>query len=202
MIHRTFLAACSFCVAVAALLFWAPSSNAAILQPIAGTGYDEQMVVTTAGTPAVTATMDRGTTLVFTTWYELGQNTSAPSTGLPMGTTFAAQDGSGNYYSLQPDTGNNAILVGETSAPNTSSAPTTGTFVLSTPASYSSLSLLASAGNGPGTVDVTLDLQNGGTVDLGTISIGNWFTSGPGPFPIAYDAPRPVQRNHPRLPQR
>jgi hypothetical protein len=179
-----------FFVAVAAVFFWAPSSKAAVLQPISGTGYDEQMVVTTAGTPTVTATMDRGTyqPLTFTTWYELGQNTSAPLTGLPMGTTFAAQDGSGNNYSLQPDTGNNAILVGQTSATNNSSAPTTGTFVLSTPASYGTLSLLASAGNGPGTVDVTLDLQNGGTIDLGNVSIGNWFAGSPSAFPIAYDA--------------
>src|SRR5207237_10863382 len=59
-----------------------------------GGGFNQRMVVpvgTTFATSGITATMDGGTTLAGNTWYELGQNAAAPTTGVPMDQQVTSQ---------------------------------------------------------------------------------------------------------------
>ena len=69
-----------FFVASGAVLSWADLAGAQAI-PLAGTGYNENVVVgvgeTFSGAP-ITATVDGGTSKSGNTWYQLGQNSVAP----------------------------------------------------------------------------------------------------------------------------
>jgi hypothetical protein len=148
--------------------------------PISVTGFDQSMVVAAGETflgGALTATMDGGTgSFVSTsTWYGVGQNTSAPTTGLPIGVVTSMGDptttlefapfGSGNVPS------DDAILIDSTN--------TTGAFTLSSPADYGSLALIAATATTSTTnvIGYTLMFSDGST-QTGSLTVNNWFTSG------------------------
>jgi len=162
--------------------------------PIAVTGFDQSMVLAVGGTytgGGLTATMDDGTLspLQGTAWYEVGQNSSAPTTGLPIGVVTSMGDptttlefapfGSGNVPS------DDAILIDSTN--------TTGAFTLSSPADYGSLALIASSAT-TSTTDVigyTLMFSDGST-QTGSLTVNNWFTSGE---TVAYGAGGRINQN-------
>lgn len=117
---------------------------------------------------AITATLDAGTARTGYTWYEQGFNTGSPSVGLPpAGVSFTT----GNYsYILAPYNANNAVMIDNITSP-------TATITLNSPATYSSLALLGSAGHGPMTVSYTVHHADN-SVDTGTLSFADWFGSG------------------------
>lgn len=93
--------------------------------------------------------------------------------GLPNSGTIAASNGI--TYQLVPYTGNNVLMLG----PQAPGAVTTGKLVLTTPASYVSLSLLTFATEGQyvtPTYAVTLSFTDGTKVSGGTYSVFDWFT--------------------------
>jgi autotransporter-associated beta strand protein len=152
--------------------------------PINGTGYDYNIVVglgqlfTTPGSlGGITATMDGGTAGTGNTWYALGQNTAASSTGLPMGTTFTSTsadtaplfNGNNSQFTLQNTGTNNAIFVA-----SNGSLPKTGTFTLTTPGNYSAISFVGADGNGANSLQVTFNYV-GGTSYTTTASFFDWF---------------------------
>jgi len=181
---RNFL--CS--LAALSVISWAGLASAQFL-PIAGSGYDQNVVVGVGETftsAPITATMDGGITKSGNTWYELGQNTAAKTTGLPMGTTFTVSSSATGLHTFQlqgVDT-NNAICVGS-SGTGGGGLGLTGTFTLTTPAEYPAISFLASSGNGSANnnIDVTFHYA-GSTTFSSTFSAGDWF----GNTPVAYDA--------------
>src|SRR5204862_4318208 len=74
---------------------------------------------------AVTASMDGGAAKTGNTWYQLGKNTAAATTGLPNpGVVTSLADATASFL-LQPYTGNNAVLLDSTrtSATLTALAP-------------------------------------------------------------------------------
>ena len=111
--------------------------------PISVTGWDENMIVGLGQTYAnagLNATMDNGTNVGAggNTWYALGQNTGAPTTGLPVGVvTTSASDPASAFY-IQP-AGNDALLINQ-------SQVTTGTLTLTSPAAYTTLEVFGSDG--------------------------------------------------------
>jgi hypothetical protein len=148
--------------------------------PISVTGFDQSMVVAAGESyagGALTASMDDGTRspLAGTTWYGVGQNASAPTTGLPIGVVTSMGDptttlefapfGSGNVPS------DDAILIDSTH--------TTGAFTLSSPADYGSLALMTSTATTSTTnvIGYTLMFSDGST-QTGSLTVNNWFTSG------------------------
>jgi fibronectin-binding autotransporter adhesin len=146
-----------------------------------GNGYNQKMVVpvgTTFATSGISATMDAGVTLGGNTWYAVGQNTAAPTTGLPSGQTIASLANPTISYTLPvaDTTHNNAMLLDATH--------TAGRFVLATPTSnLSTISFLASAGNG-GTplpvITATLHYSDGTADATGlTFSPPDWFQAAP-----------------------
>src|SRR5579859_3669473 len=81
---------------------------------------------------AVTATMDGGTTKVNNTWYEVGVNVAAPTTGLPTGLVHGQTD-TNSTYQIQPAVGMNAFLLDAVNP--------TGTITLGTPVALHGFSL-------------------------------------------------------------
>ncbi len=159
----------------------AVSTASAAVTSISVTGYNRDVVVE-AGAPTnaagvTDATMDGGaTTPTGGTWYAQGFNTAALATGLPApGTTITSLTASDHSYTfpLSYGPGNgaagltpNAFVVGQGSG--------SPTVTLTTPARYSVLSFIGSAGHGPVTVAYTINFADA-TTQTGTISVGDWF---------------------------
>ncbi|HEX7652955.1 MAG TPA: autotransporter-associated beta strand repeat-containing protein, partial [Verrucomicrobiae bacterium] len=129
-------------------------------------------------TAAVNASMDGGLSLSGTTWYDQGFNTGSPGVGLPTPGSTITTNLSGTNYSYvfaNSYTTNDVALVDPTVA---------GNLTLSTPTACSALSFLASAGNGPMTVNVTVTHGDAST-ETSTIVVPDWFDS---TGPIAFAA--------------
>src|SRR5215470_14455741 len=97
-----------------------------------------------------TATMDNGAGNTGNTWYEVGYNQSAPTTGVPAhGTTFTSESAGDHSYQMAPSyLANDAVLI--------DSSVSSATLTLTSPASYSALSFLLSSGNGSVTIGYTV----------------------------------------------
>ena len=142
--------------------------------PVSFSGFNQDIVIE-SGTPvdtgafanAVTATMDGGTGKTGTTWYAVGEDTDAPTTGLPMGTTFTSGADSSTSFALPSAVGNNAVLL--------NAVTTSATLTLNTPAMFASLSLLGASANGSTTVSVTLEFSDATNLSLGNFVISDWF---------------------------
>ena len=118
----------------------------------------------------VTATMDGGTAVTGYTWNEIGYpGNSTP--GLPHpGTTFtAASPASPVHQFTMPPTyrGNCCIFVDPSNG---------GSLNFTTPAAYTSLSILNTAGNGPVAINYTISYQDG-TTQTGSFNALDWFNS-------------------------
>jgi autotransporter-associated beta strand protein len=153
-----------------------------------GTGFNQKMVVpvgTTFATSGITATMDGGTAITGNTWYELGQNTAAATTGLPMGTTITSTTNAQYKYALQPSTSRNALLL--------DNGGTTGRFTLTTPtANLATISFLTSSGNGAGTLTATIHYSDGTPDATGlTFTSPDWFNN----TPVAINASGRINSN-------
>jgi autotransporter-associated beta strand protein len=146
------------------------------------TGSNQRMVIpagTTFATSGITATMDDGAQTPFTgyTWYAQGQNTMAPSAGLPMGATITGP--SNNSYTLPVANGiaNDTLLLDSIHA--------TGKLVLGTPAKFGTISFLTSSAN-PGntlpTVTVTLHYTDGTPDAPGSMFVSPDWLGGAGGF--------------------
>lgn len=168
---------------LAAVLLAAGLASARAAQiPIGVTGFNQDLVVgvgQTYGNPPLTATMDAGAGGFgggVNTWYALGQNTSAPTTGLPMGQVVTSQSDPNTTLIFPTVSGSspNALLIDSSNS---------GTLTLSTPAEYSTLALFGSTGSGTNTVSYTLHFA-GGSTQTGTVTFPDWF----GNSPVAYDA--------------
>src|SRR5262249_43879201 len=93
--------------------------------PISVSGFNQDVVVDSNPlTSSITATMDGGTSKTGTTFYAVGYNAAAPTTGLPMGTALASAANANITYDLQSATGKNVLLLDD--------ATTTGTLTLAT----------------------------------------------------------------------
>ncbi|HSU54372.1 MAG TPA: hypothetical protein VLT36_09955, partial [Candidatus Dormibacteraeota bacterium] len=131
--------------------------------PLTPGSFNKDIVVEkTASPPAqmlVTANLDAGTNLAGiaagggtggnqNSMYEIGFGTTA-GTGLPFhGTLFNAQSNTTHHFRMPADyTTNNAIFVGGSGTVVTQVV--NGSFALNTPAAYTHLSVLATAGSGP-----------------------------------------------------
>ena len=153
-------------------------STGATQVPVSVTGFNQDMVVDvgTLMNPValqgvVTATMDGGATKRSYTWYELGEDKTAPTTGLPMGTTFVSSADPTTSFSLQLATGMNALMLDSTHA--------NGNLTFTTPGVFSSLSLLGASDSGPTTVAITLEFTDSSTLSLGNVVVPDWFNNTP-----------------------
>jgi hypothetical protein len=140
--------------------------------PLASSSFNYDIVVErTAPSPigrATTASMDAGTNNTDASWYEIGFNTAAPTTGLPAaGSTFASAAAANHQYTMAPNyTTNNAMLI--------DGIVTNGTWTVTTPVAYTNLSFLTSGGHNGRTIAVLIHHQDG-TTERSTFSSPDWF---------------------------
>src|SRR6185369_11556093 len=120
--------------------------------PLARSSFNNDIVVERTAPPpigrATSASMDAGTNNTDASWYEIGFNTVAPTTGLPAaGSTFASAAAASHQYTMASSyTANNAMLI--------DGIVTNGTWTLTTPVAYTNLSFLTSGGHNGRTIAV------------------------------------------------
>lgn len=182
------------------------STDYTVFTPVDVTGFNRDMVV--ENTAPLTGSLygkanvimnDAATNVNNWTWYEVGFNKQALTTGIPA----AGSDVSGgtplHTFTMPPTYAtNNAIYLANIEN------YTTGTLTLTTPTAYSGLSFLGAAGNGPVSVNITVYFADN-SVEYHTINVLDWFNGG-NSFYIANGRYNPstlgfdnVNNNNPRL---
>ena len=160
-------------------------SHAASMLPLAATGWENDIVFGGNDTLAfgisggINGSVDNGVS-DGSTWYELGYNGGAPTTGLPTAVTNSQSLGADLSFQFQPfGSGNvkvnNAVLAG-------------GTLSLVAPAPMVRLALIGSTGNGDSNLSVTVNFADLSTETFpltGTTGIEQDWFGGTG---IAYTA--------------
>lgn len=160
---------------------------AAMITPISATGYNQNMIISTAsGSANITATMDNGTNLSAggDTFFEMGVDThNGTSEGVPQaGVVFGSATDVNHTFVLQPNgLGPNGAV--QDDALMLDASHTTGTLTLTGTSAYSILSFLVAGGQGGAPVNVLINYSNGGTQSA-IISVPDWFNN----TPIAFDA--------------
>src|SRR3954470_20251707 len=150
--------------------------------PILQSSYTADVIVERTAVPGpggrfTYASMDQGTNNGGFTFYEVGYNTNTAltlTTGIPVaGSTFTHQTLPDHQYAMAPSySAPNALLI-------TTNQILNGTFSFSSPAPYSSLSLVASSGGGTCKMNYTIHFADS-SVETGTLTVGDWF-NGPNP---------------------
>src|SRR6267142_177608 len=140
--------------------------------PLASSSFNYDIVVERTAPPAIgratTASMDAGTNNTDASWYEIGFNTAAPTTGFPAaGSTFASASAANHQFTMAPSYAtNNAMLI--------DGIVSNGTWTLTTPAAYTNLSFLTSGGHNGRTIGVVIHHQDC-TAERGSFSSPDWF---------------------------
>jgi hypothetical protein len=134
---------------------------------------------------SITATIDGATNLGGDTWYQIGTDTAAPTTGIPVGgSTFISQTNNGTgglptvTYTMPAYVGNDALLLYADGAGGTKNL--TGTITFATPVLATDFAVLTSSGNGTGKPIVTANYADATpSATLGTLTSGDWFGNTP-----------------------
>jgi hypothetical protein len=114
----------------------------------------------------VTATMDAGERKLDYTWYELGVNSAASTTGIKTGLLTGQTDPLSTYL-LQSASGLNTLMLDTNRR--------SGTITFERPVNVTALSLAGSSGHGAGTVTATLRFTDGSTNQLSPLTFADWF---------------------------
>jgi PEP-CTERM motif len=117
-------------------------------------------------TNTITASMDGGLSKSGDTWYELGVNAAAPTTGIRTGLIQGQVDPLSTYI-IPSATGLNTLMLDTNRR--------SGTLTFDRPISATALSLAASSGHGAGTLTPTLRFTDGTTDTISPIVVGDWF---------------------------
>lgn len=181
------------------------SSDYATFTPLDVTGFNRDMVVE-AGAPVTGGLFDKcnvimddgATNLTGNTWYEIGFNKAAPTTGLPAAGTDISGGTPLHTFTMPASYAvNNCLYLGPYEG------YTSGTLTLTTPVALNGLSFLGAAGNGPVNASVTVHFADA-SVEYYTLSIADWFGNDDfyiarGRFVPANLAFNNVNDNNPRL---
>jgi autotransporter-associated beta strand protein len=158
-----------------------PTSSQQILS-IAG-GFNQDVVVeNTAGSAAslVTTAFDAIGKSTGFDFFEHGYNAQT-SGGLPSNHTFASATNAAVSFQLQPYNANNVMLLQPAG-----SGTSTGTFVLSRPGAYSTISFLAAAANGASSANLDLYFSDGSETVVNE-NVPDWFSTSPSALPSGTD---------------
>lgn len=149
---------------------------------LAASSFTRDMIVeATAPTASLngaytTASMDGGTANNGYSWYELGYDRAAVTTGIPnAGSTISSSSAPDHYYTFAPSYAANDVAFIDSSH--------SATLTPAQPDAFSALSVLTSAGGGSLVIDYYVDHADG-TTEAGTISSPDWF----GNTPVAWTA--------------
>jgi len=101
-------------------------------------------------------------------WFESGlvdDNGTEHDDGILPGAVFASLTGSGVNYLIQPAVYNNVLQVSNDPAAQAQGVPASGTLTLLNPAAYSQIAIFASGGNGGGVGTLTVNYDDGSSLD-------------------------------------
>jgi autotransporter-associated beta strand protein len=151
----------------------------------ATTGFNAYGIVpANSSNPAITATQDNGEAGGGYVWYEKGQNTASPSTGLPTsGSLFTSQTDTSHVFQMQSyaSAANGGNGYGDVIVLSSSSRPTGGPSSVVIPFTnqaqpYNALSFLTASGNGPNVVSMQINYSNGTTSTGLQFASPDWFS--------------------------
>jgi hypothetical protein len=121
-----------------------------------------------------TATMERGTNNWGKVFYQTGFGGQAATSGLPPAGTTVTNTPGNHAFTLAPSyAANNAMLV-----TTNGYGPNGGTFTLTAPTAYQSISILAGSTFGPKFIDVTVHHADATAEVFTGVSIPDWFNTG------------------------
>jgi len=101
-------------------------------------------------------------------WFEAGlvdDNGTEHDDGILPGQVFSSLTGSGVNYLIQPAVFNNVLQVSNNPDAQAQGVPANGTLTLLNPAAYSQIAIFASGGNGGGVGTLTVNYDDGSTLD-------------------------------------
>jgi autotransporter-associated beta strand protein len=138
--------------------------------PLSFTGFNQDVVVERTATSyqsAVTQAFDAANNFTGYAFYEQGY-AGQTTTGLPQNHTFTSPINSAEKFTLAPYTSKNALIV---------PAGTSGTLQLTTPGLMNNISFLATAANGPASIDAVLSFTDGSSAVIPE-TVNDWFGLG------------------------
>ncbi len=154
---------------VAAVLFGFACQSGAQLVSIPATGWNNDIIYGGGELgQGISGSMDNGPGFFGANWYGIGRNTSALTTGLPIGPTVSASTPADLSFELQPFAGaSNAVLLNATQS---------GLLTLTTPMPYFRLALIGSTGNGTANDTIVVNYADGSSEIFGGGAINqDWF---------------------------
>jgi hypothetical protein len=145
------------------------SSVQNLLSPIPLTGFTQDVIAEGGNARTSTSIALDGVNA----FYALGFNPKAANVGLPAGGKFVSAANPNASFLLQSAAGPNALLLTDQSE-----AASQGTLLLTIPASYSALAILATGLNGANPVNYTLNFSDGGSPTQGQFVASDNFSGG------------------------
>ena len=147
--------------------------NSLTQQPLNVTGFSQDVVVERNASnyqAAITRAFDNTSSTAGYVFFENGYQ--GQTIGLPQNHTFSSAVNSAVSFTLQPYNANNVLLVPTGVNP--------ATMTLANPGAFTELNLLTASANGPATLDIQLNFENGDSYFLPNNTFNDWFTNTPG----------------------
>lgn len=135
--------------------------------------YNADLIAESGSNPqsVTTAALDgSGNNILYSVAFKTANSSTITSGGLPNNGTITS---SGNTWQLNSYSSNNALFF----APQNASS--SAKLIVSSPAAYSQISLLAAAGYGSTSVSITLKFADNTSASYGTYAILDWFDNTP-----------------------
>jgi GEVED domain/Secretion system C-terminal sorting domain/Ig-like domain CHU_C associated len=165
----------------AALLFVGVTAFAQTYQPLAVTGFNQDVIAngigapTTSTTTSVDAQNANANFAYLALDYQATEASALPTVGLPVNGQLTSPNIPGLTYSLQPYTGNNSLKL-----PNQNDS---GTLTLTTPVAVSALYLATTSGDGGSTISVQVNFADGTSQTVSGLPVTNWDSAAPAATP-------------------
>jgi len=164
-----------------ALLFVGVTAFAQTYQPLAVTGFNQDVIANGIGAASASTTSSVDSQNASANFgylsldYQLDATSPLPTVGLPVNGQLTSPNIPGLTFSLMPYSGNNSLKL-----PNQNDA---GTLTLTTPVAVSALYLATTSGDGGSTISVQVNFADGTSQTVSGLPVTNWDTAAPAATP-------------------
>lgn len=164
-----------------ALLFVGVTAFAQTYQPLAVTGFNQDVIANGIGPASASTTSpvdSQGASANFgylSLDYQATETSPLPTVGLPVNGQLTSPNIPGLTFSLMPYTGNNSLKL-----PNQNDS---GTLTLTTPVAVSALYLATTSGDGGSNISVQVNFSDGTSQTVSGLPVTNWDSTPPAATP-------------------
>ncbi|MFP9097571.1 GEVED domain-containing protein [Flavobacterium sp. RHBU_24] len=164
-----------------ALLFVGVSAFAQTYQPLAVTGFNQDVIANGIGAASTSTTTSVDAQNVNANFaylaldFQLDATSALPTVGLPLNGQLTSPNIPGLTFSLMPYSGNNSLKL-----PNQNDS---GTLTLTTPVAVSALYLATTSGDGGSTISVQVNFTDGTSQTVSGLPVTNWDSTPPAATP-------------------